>query len=172
MADPADTSFSQRRNAGYEYFSIQTTSCTPCLRAAEKMNGTTGLRVNARYPTFLMMTHNDTISLHSLGICAWVGVPAEERAQPQRLELDLTFTPLQPLTGLRDDISGTVDYAAVAESCRRTALERPRALIETLAEDLCVALLASFPLKTITLTVRKYILTDCGAVSVTLTRPA
>ncbi len=115
-------------------------------------------------------TDPDTIQIHALGISAFIGVPDEERARPQRLELDLVLIPKRPLSGLGDAIHGTVDYGAVAEHCRDLALCRPRALIETLAEDLCAALLNHFPLQSITVTVRKFILPDCGAVSVSLTR--
>jgi phosphoglycolate phosphatase len=112
----------------------------------------------------------DTISLTALGICAHVGVPEAERARVQRLELDVVMSPSLPLSGLGDRIAGTVDYAVVAERCREVALSRPRALIETLAEDLCTELLRSFGLKSVRITVRKFILPDCGSVSVSLCR--
>ncbi len=116
------------------------------------------------------MPENDHITLHGLGFAARIGVPEEERAAPQRLAADVSFWPLKPLAGLQDELSGTVDYSAAATVCRETAGRREYRLIETLADVICGDLLQAFPLKQVRVTLRKFILPDTDAVSVTLTR--
>lgn len=99
-----------------------------------------------------------------------IGVPAEERALPQRLEADLRLWPAQPLADLEDEVERTVDYGAVAMACRAEAEARERKLIETLAEDLCRMLLQRWKLWKVEVCIKKWILPDTGAVSVTLSR--
>ncbi len=116
------------------------------------------------------MTTGDHITLHGLGLTAHIGVPEEERATPQRLEAEVTLWTAAPLTGLKDDLARTVDYARAAMLCRETAAARGYRLIETLAEELCAALLGAFPLRLVRVTLHKFIVPDSRAVSVTLTR--
>lgn len=114
--------------------------------------------------------HRDQIAVTGLGLVTRIGVPEEERATAQRLEADLTLWPAAPLSGLGDDLPGTINYAEVAEACRALAAERPRQLIETLAEELVMLLLTRWPLAAARVTLRKFILPDTRSVSVTLTR--
>lgn len=116
------------------------------------------------------MPSEDHITLHGLGLTAHIGVPEEERATPQRLEADITLWTAQPLAGLNDDLARTVDYSRAATLCRETAASRHWRLIETLAEELCAALLTAFPLSTVRVAIHKFIVPDSRAVSVTLTR--
>jgi len=116
------------------------------------------------------MPPDDHITLHGLGLTAHLGVPEEERAVPQRVEADVTLWTSQPLAGLKDDLRRTVDYSRAAALCRETAGAKDYKLIETLAEELCTALLAKFPLRQVRLTLHKFIVPDSRAVSVTLTR--
>lgn len=117
-----------------------------------------------------MMPENDHIALHGLGLTARIGVPDAERAVPQRLSADVTFWPATSFSGLNDDLARTIDYAAASRLCRETADNCDSRLIETLADRLCEALLREFPLKQVRITLRKFILPDTDAVSVTLTR--
>ena len=116
------------------------------------------------------MPENDHITIQGLGLAARIGVPKAERAAPQRLAADVTIWPVQPLAGLEDDLARTVNYSAAATVCRETAGRREYRLIETLADALCGDLLQTFPLKKVRVTLRKFIVPDSDAVSVTLTR--
>jgi dihydroneopterin aldolase len=116
------------------------------------------------------MPSYDHITLHGLGLTAHLGVPEEERAVPQRVEADITLWTAQPLVGLTDDLARTVDYSNAATLCRETAGARDFKLIETLAEEICAALLGKFPLRQVRITLHKFIVPDSRAVSVTLTR--
>jgi dihydroneopterin aldolase len=116
--------------------------------------------------------HQDRIDLQGLSLVAHIGVPEEERALPQRLEVDLALWPTAPLAHLQEDLRRTINYYDVALACRAESQRGPRLLIETLAEDLCRLLLQRWPLAQVRVCLHKFILPDTRAVSVTLTRRA
>jgi len=101
---------------------------------------------------------DDCIFISGLELHSHIGVPATERAAPQRLTVSLRLTPTRNLSGLNDDISNTIDYAAVSQAVREEAATKPRRLIETLAEDIATLLLGRFPLKSVEIDLRKYVL--------------
>ncbi len=110
------------------------------------------------------------IAVRGLEVTASVGVPDEERAVPQRLLLDLRFAAAdQPLL-LNDDITGTVDYHAVSVRVADIAREKPRRLIETLADEVAARLLEEFRLLWIEVSVRKFILPNTEWVAVSIRR--
>jgi dihydroneopterin aldolase len=115
---------------------------------------------------------NDLIEIKGLGVASRMGVPDDERAVAQRLELDVWMWPERGFRDLGDELGGTVDYGVVAERCREVAGERERRLIETLAEEVAEVLLAGWRLRAVRVTVRKFILADCGSVAVTVERGA
>lgn len=108
----------------------------------------------------------DRIAIKRLAVDCFVGVPAEERAQSQTLVLSLTIGPRRPFASLQDKIEETVDYDAVAQRVRAVAQDRPRQLIETLADDLAVMVLEEFPAAWVEVEVEKHILPDTEAVTV------
>jgi 7,8-dihydroneopterin aldolase/epimerase/oxygenase len=110
----------------------------------------------------------DSLHIEGLRVAAWIGVPAEERAQPQALSVTLDLVPLRPLSGLHDDLERTIDYQAVAAQVRGVAASQKRRLIETLADDIADALLASHPLNHVRVEIRKFILPHCDHVAVVL----
>lgn len=112
------------------------------------------------------------IEIRGLEVMARVGVPDQERSLPQRLLLDLRFAALGQPADLGDDISATVDYFGLSRRVIDCAGERPRKLIETLADELADSLMTGYPLRWIEITVRKFILTDAEWVSVSVRREA
>ena len=110
------------------------------------------------------------IGIQGLEIMARIGVPDAERAEPQRLLLDLRFAASDQPERLNDDLSLTVDYAAVSLRVIEIVNEYPRKLIETLADELTERLLAEYSLRWIELTIRKFILPQTEWVSVTVRR--
>ena len=115
---------------------------------------------------------SDTIRIEQLELSAHVGVPDEERAQPQRLTVNLTLEPRAGFEGLDDEIGRTVDYFAVAKAVQALARQRPRKLIETLVTEIASLLLTEFPLQAVEIELRKYILPDTEFVAVQLRREA
>ena len=114
----------------------------------------------------------DEIHIEQLDVFTRVGVPEEERANPQRLTVSISFWPYQQTSDLADHIEGTVNYSAVAEETKNYMRDQSVSLIETVAERLASHLLKSFPIKKVTIELRKFVLHDAKYVSVTLTRTA
>jgi len=118
------------------------------------------------------MSGERIIAIKGLEVSAHVGVPEEERSRPQRLLLDLSFAAIDQPSDLSDEISRTVDYHAVSLRVAEVVGERPRKLIETLADQLAAALLAEFSLRWIEITIRKFILPNAEWVSISIRREA
>jgi 7,8-dihydroneopterin aldolase/epimerase/oxygenase len=110
----------------------------------------------------------ERIHIEQLKVQAHVGVPADERSQPQRLVLNVTFSPR--ITELHDELSETVNYSAVAKAVREIVGRRHYKLIETLAEELASKLLVQFHLQRVVVEVRKFVLADAEYVSATAVR--
>jgi FolB domain-containing protein len=111
-----------------------------------------------------------TIEIRGLEIFTRLGVPEEEREVPQRILIDLQFASENQPDELNDELSLTVDYHAVSRRADEIAGERPRKLIETLADELAALLSKEFQLRWIDVTIRKFILPQTEWVSVTVRR--
>jgi dihydroneopterin aldolase len=112
----------------------------------------------------------DRIRIESLELSAHIGVPEEERAQPQRLTASLTLEPTADFRVLDDRLENTVDYFAVCEVVKSLSLARPRRLLETLTGEIADELLRRFPLRALDVELRKYILPDTDYVAVQIHR--
>lgn len=106
------------------------------------------------------------ILIRGLRVNCLIGVPDEERAGPQEIELDLTIEPHAPFDTMNDDVGNTVDYAMVCNRLGDEAAARPRRLIETLAVDLARLVLREFPCRAVTIDIRKFILPETDWVGV------
>jgi 7,8-dihydroneopterin aldolase/epimerase/oxygenase len=114
---------------------------------------------------------SDLIRVIDLEVFAYIGVPDEERREPQRLlvSLEMSIDTFSHAAGT-DNIARTVSYYDVAQHVKAFTLERPRKLLETMAEEMAFDLLKSFPIKKITLEIKKFILPDARYVSVKIER--
>jgi dihydroneopterin aldolase len=106
------------------------------------------------------------LSLVDLEITCHLGVPPEERAQPQKILCTAVF----PVPNLKkaaetDNLEHTVNYYDLSQLLKKTARQKERKLIETLAADLSQAALAAFPLPWIDLELKKFILPDTRYIS-------
>ena len=111
----------------------------------------------------------DSIRINGLEAQVRIGVPDEERAEPQKLVIDVVME--SDFRGMADDIARTTDYAAVAAWLKEECARREWHLLETLAEDLAAGLLSRFPrVRAVTLQIRKFVLPQTRDVSVTLRR--
>lgn len=111
----------------------------------------------------------DALRINGLRLSTFIGVPSEERGEPQTLKAWITLYPKTPLHGLEDDFSRTIDYAAVATRLEEAALARPRLLIETLAEDMGRLILQEYPVQQVHIRLEKFILPQTDSVAVEMT---
>jgi dihydroneopterin aldolase len=115
------------------------------------------------------MKASDQIFIRDQRVSCRIGVPDEERARAQELAISTTMSPFESSEPLDDDVAKTIDYQAVYERVAAVANERPRRLIETLAEDLAGMIIAEFPVRRVTIGIEKFILpgTRCAGVMIT-----
>lgn len=113
----------------------------------------------------------DQIIIQNLEIRPRIGVPEEERLEPQRLTVSLTIQPRLDFSAMGDQIENTVDYARVCETVKAVAAQRPRKLVETLAEEIASELLGQFSIWRLGVEIRKFILPDTEYVAVRIERP-
>ena len=114
----------------------------------------------------------DQIHIEQLDVFTRIGVPEEERANPQKLTVSISFWPYQQTSDLADRIERTVNYSTVAEETKNFVQDQSASLIETLADRLASHLLTSFPIQKVTIELRKFALQDAKYVSITVTRTA
>ena len=114
----------------------------------------------------------DCIHVEQLEVFTRIGVTDNERASPQRLLLSMTIWPRKDFDSANDEIANTVDYSALCAATRDFAEARAGRLIETLARNLAEEILVRFPVRRITIQVRKFVVPNTKYVSVTLTRGA
>lgn len=116
------------------------------------------------------MNPPDEIRIAGLKLATHIGVPDAERAVPQTLEADIVIRVAGRFETIQDDISATIDYAAVADRLQNLAASKPRQLIETLAAELAECVLNEFKAEGVTVDLRKRILPQTDHVAVRVVR--
>lgn len=112
----------------------------------------------------------DEIEIRRLQVETHIGVPDEERAEPQTLWISVWMRPALGFASLQDQVENTVDYYAVSLRLVDLAASKPRRLIETLATDVAEFLLTNYPLRSVDVKVEKKILRNADFVAVKITR--
>jgi len=113
----------------------------------------------------------DQIIIADLEVCYRVGVPAEERAQPQRLLLTLTLEHDFTAAVRSDNLADTIDYAAITQRLLTLGDGAEWELIETLAVDIADVVRDEFGVPRVTVEVKKFIIPQARYVAVRVTRP-
>lgn len=108
----------------------------------------------------------NTILIDTLRVSTLIGVPEEERAAPQELEVDLEIVAPTDFGDMADNVARTIDYAEVCRRVAELAAERPRRLLETLADEIARLVLGGFHASSVTVTIRKFILPETRWVGV------
>jgi dihydroneopterin aldolase len=114
---------------------------------------------------------SDLIRVIDLEVFAHIGVPDAERREAQRLliSVEMSCDSFSHAAGT-DNLARTVNYYDVVQHVKAFTAGRPRKLLETLAEEMALDLLKAFPIKKITLEIKKFILPDARYVSVKIER--
>jgi FolB domain-containing protein len=110
------------------------------------------------------------ISIADLEVFYRVGVPDDERAQPQRLLLTVEMETDFAAAAKSDGIADTIDYYAVTQRLLKFGDGREWKLIEKLASDIADMILAGFQPQSVSVEVKKFIIPQARHVAVTLIR--
>ncbi len=114
----------------------------------------------------------DTITISDLAVSYNVGVPAEERARPQRLLISLEMNLDFSAAAAGDDLTRTIDYHAVSQRLAGFGQGRNWKLIETLAVEIAEMVRTEFRAKRAVVEIKKFILPETRYVSVKVARPS
>ncbi|MGJ8656798.1 MAG: HAD hydrolase-like protein [Akkermansiaceae bacterium] len=112
----------------------------------------------------------DVVKIRGLELPTFIGVPDEEREGQQVLKVHVDMVPEVSFSELGDDMERGVNYYEVSLRLKEVAMERPRKLIETLAEDLAGVVMDEFTVVKVRVEVEKYILPDTEFVGVEIVR--
>lgn len=111
-----------------------------------------------------------TIRIVDLEVFYRVGVPDEERAEPQRLMVTVEMEVDAPQAAATDDLSDTVDYYSVSQDLLRHGEGRSWKLIETLSAELADQILAKYHPESVSVEIKKYIIPEARHISVSCSR--
>jgi dihydroneopterin aldolase len=110
------------------------------------------------------------ITIVDLEVFYHVGVPDEERAQPQRLLLTVDMTYDFSSAAVTDRVTKTIDYFEVAQKVIKLGEGRSWKLIEKVATDVADLVLNEFHPDAVTVVVKKFPLPQASHVSVSVTQ--
>lgn len=99
-----------------------------------------------------------------------VGVPDEERREPQRLLLTVEMQSDFSRAIKTDSIAETVDYFAVSQALLKFGEGKEWRLIEKLAADVAEMILTKFRTAAVTVEVKKFVIPEAQFVSVRVKR--
>ena len=115
----------------------------------------------------------DRILIERLEFRGRCGVTPEERAKPQPMAINLELQCELGPAGLSDNLSLTIDYAAVITRVVQVASAQEASLLEALADRLLTMLFDEFPAETVSLWIRKLhppIISVTSSVGITVNR--
>lgn len=107
------------------------------------------------------------ISIVDLEVFYRVGVPDEERLQPQRLLLTVEIGFDFSNAAKTDSIADTIDYFAVSQRLLQFGGGKSWKLIEKLAADICDMILSEFKPESVSVEVKKFVIPQARYISVT-----
>src|SRR5450432_2312944 len=114
----------------------------------------------SNYDRHEMSDAGDSIHIQELELSVRIGVPDDERAKPQRLTVSITIWPSNAFDELKDDLTKTVNYSAVACEVQQFVSSRTDKLIETLADAIASHILQKFSVQRVRIELRKFVLPD------------
>ena len=114
----------------------------------------------------------DTIIIAELEVMYRVGVPDQERFDPQRLLISVELGVDFRRAARVDRLGETIDYDSVCKRLLRFGDGREWQLIETLSVEIAEALLEEYSARTVTVEVKKFVIPQARYVAVRTTRPS
>jgi len=93
-----------------------------------------------------------------------IGVTPRERKRKQRIDICVEMEPVTGWENRADSIENTVNYSSVRRSIRKLLGSERFNLIETAASRIALLIGDAFPVKTISVTIKKYPYRDTACV--------
>jgi len=114
----------------------------------------------------------DKIIINDLEVFYRIGVSEEERAAPQRLLISVEMSQDTSAAAAADDLTKTIDYYAVTRRLLGFGEGRSWKLLEKFAADIAGLILAEFTPDSVSVEVKKFIISEARHVAVQITRRA
>lgn len=111
----------------------------------------------------------DSIQVNGLEFSCHIGVPAEERAEAQKLLANIRLTPPAAFASMGEELERTIDYDALSRHLISLAQAEPTVLLETLCHRMATACVRDFGAVSATVELHKFILPFTQSVSVRCT---
>ena len=83
----------------------------------------------------------DKIHISGISCLAQLGVPPQERENPQKILVDVVLSLSLEQAVHSDEVTSTVDYVGIVEKVKETLEERRFCLLESVAGHLCRSIL-------------------------------
>jgi FolB domain-containing protein len=111
-----------------------------------------------------------TIRIVDLEVFYRVGVPDEERAEPQRLMVTVEMQVQAPSAAASDDLGKTIDYYSVSQDLLSYGEGRSWKLLETLSAELAEMIRTKYRPKSVRVEIKKFIIPEARHISVSCSR--
>jgi len=111
-----------------------------------------------------------TIRIQDLEVFYRVGVPDEERAEPQRLMVTVEMEVEAPRAAASDDLADTIDYFSVSQDLLKYGEGCSWRLIEKLSAELADMILGKYRPGMVRVEIKKFIIPEARHVSVSCSR--
>ena len=98
----------------------------------------------------------DKIHISGISCLAQLGVPPQERENPQKILVDVVLSLNLEKAVHSDEVTSTVDYVGIVEKVEETLEERRFCLLESVAGHLCRSILTDTRIKSVQVKVRKF----------------
>lgn len=112
----------------------------------------------------------DKITIKELEVDTHIGVTPEEQARTQKLLITVVMELDLHQAGRTDQASATTGYDVVTDMIRKVVSERPRKLIEAVADEVASAILGRRMAERVTVEVKKFSIPRTQWVAVEITR--
>ncbi len=98
----------------------------------------------------------DKLHISKISCLAHLGVPPQERENPQEILVDVVLSLNLEKAVHSDEVTSTVDYVGLVEKVKETLKERRFCLLESVAGHLCRSILTDTKIKSVQVQVRKF----------------
>jgi len=100
---------------------------------------------------------------------AYLGITEKEKNRKQKISVSVIMVPIKVHHGDEDTIESTINYSSVRDDVIRIASDRKYSLIETVAETIADRIISDYPLRQVTVIVKKFPYRDTDFVSCEIT---